>query len=74
MKRRSKHGSGCSGDIVRIYNENTSDASVIGFMCNECNYLQISRERIVKHLEIEHGFLGPSEINHYRKLKLINIR
>lgn len=71
-KVKREHGSECPGEVVRIYHENASDASVNCFMCNDCNYLQISRERILKHLEVEHGFLGPSENNHYKKLQLIS--
>lgn len=71
MKTKRDHRSDCLGDVVRIYHENSSEASVVGFMCNGCNYLQISRDRIVKHLEVEHGFLGPSENYHYKRLKLI---
>lgn len=74
MKSKNQHGQECSGEAVRIYHENVenaTDCSVLGFMCNECNYVQIGRDRMVKHLETEHGYLGPSEKNHYKKLNLL---
>lgn len=71
MKSAREHDKKCDGQAVRIYHENASDGSVFGFMCYDCNYLQIGRERMVKHLIKEHGFNEPTEAVHYRQLKLI---
>lgn len=71
MKTRVEHDKQCSGRAQKIFHEHSSDGSLIGCMCNECNYLQISTDRMLKHLETEHGYLGPSEYNHYKKFTLV---
>lgn len=68
MNSRRGHNSKCK--IVNIFEVESIDSSM-GYVCKDCNFVQISRESILKHLENEHGFLGPSE-NHYKKLKFID--
>lgn len=65
----------CNGELIDIYEANSSDGSYVGFMCNDCNYVQIKLERMIKHLTNEHGYDSPAEHQHYGKFKLFpNIR
>lgn len=63
----------CIENPINIYTTNSSDGSLVGFMCTECNYFQIKRERIFKHLENEHGFIKIEENHHYGKYTLLPI-
>lgn len=61
----------CSKQPIDIYTKNASDGSLVGFMCNECNYFQINRERVIRHLENEHGFIKTKENHHFGKHILV---
>lgn len=71
MKWRQEHDAErCSAKVVNVF-ETRDDGSLIGYMCNDCNYVQFSRRRLIEHLENEHGFQSPSEPNHFRAYKLV---
>lgn len=53
---RIKHNHGqCSKEKVQnIFEGNSLNGDLIGFICNTCHYLQVSENRIIKHIEAEH--------------------
>lgn len=74
LKTRNEHDTmECKSSVVNVF-ETRTDGSLVGFMCNDCNYLQFSRDRILKHLENEHGYEGQSEPNHFKEYKLVEGR
>lgn len=70
VKIKRNHKS-CTTVPRNIFDFNTTDGSLSGFMCRECNYLQISRERIVKHLINEHGYHDVEESVEFEKVILV---
>lgn len=70
FKNRCDHPNTCDGKLVNIYMAN-SECNIDGFMCKDCNYLQLNRSNMVKHLQYEHGFKGPEVKLHYEQLTLI---
>lgn len=63
----------CRSELVNIFRANSTDRSLVGFMCKECNYLQIELKRIIEHLTNEHAYECPAEKYHYEKLTLVSI-
>lgn len=64
MKFKCEH-SGCDGVILPIYALNSpNDTALTGYMCKECNYLQINRQRLIDHLTKQHDF-NESHVNRY---------
>ncbi|XP_031625984.1 uncharacterized protein LOC116342487 [Contarinia nasturtii] len=70
VKIKGEHSKKCSGEPLNIFRLNDNHASK-GFMCKDCNYLQIWRNNIIKHLKNEHGYMGPEENYHYEKFTLV---
>lgn len=58
-----------TGEILYVCN--SSDRSIVGFLCNECNFLQLEQKRVIDHLENDHGFECPTEKCHYEKVTLV---
>ncbi|XP_031639086.1 zinc finger and BTB domain-containing protein 41-like [Contarinia nasturtii] len=54
--RRKLDHKNCKNEPVNIYEANTKDGSLTGFICVECNYLQIQHKRMIKHLVRQHGW------------------
>lgn len=71
VNTKASHNGPCNGVPIKIYCENSTDGSATGFMCNECNYVQINRDRMVKHLKDQHDVKNPAEKRHFRKLVLV---
>lgn len=69
FKKKVSHN-GCGGQLVSIYAINSADA-LVGHICKECNYLQISRNRLIDHLKKEHEFDEADVGQHYDKVVLI---
>lgn len=63
----------CNSEPLNIFMANSPVRSTVGFMCKDCNYLQIERKRMIDHLKYEHGFECPTEKFHYEKLTLVPI-
>lgn len=61
----------CEGILFDICEANSSDGSYVGFMCNDCNYIQIKLDRMIQHLTKGHDYDLPTENHHYQKLKLL---
>lgn len=61
----------CDGKLFDICEINSFDDSYVGFMCNECNYVQVKLERMIKHLTDEHDYNTPTENRHYQKYTLL---
>lgn len=71
MKLEHKNGhKKCGRHALNVFIKNSTDASLIGYMCKDCNYVQIHLSAIEKHLTNEHGFESVHE-SQYEKLTLI---
>lgn len=55
---------------IDIFHTN-SNGPLVGFMCKDCNYLQIKHDRMMKHLKNEHAYNKPMENYHYRSYTLV---
>lgn len=69
FKNKVEHRN-CAGKAVNIFEKNSSDASLIAYMCKDCNYIQVHLSAIHKHLINEHKYAPISE-SMYEKLTLI---
>ncbi|XP_055303418.1 uncharacterized protein LOC129569044 [Sitodiplosis mosellana] len=63
----------CSGTPVSIYDENATDGSLAGYICSKCNFVQISQDRLRKHLVKQHKYHESNVIEgyHYKKVMLV---
>lgn len=61
----------CQMELDSIFNRNTSDDSLNGFICRDCNYIQISKERMVKHLVNEHKYHEVDDGIHFKLVVLV---
>lgn len=70
FKAKNQHDN-CSGEPINIFDANKlrNDDSLYAFMCKECNYTQIKRERMIKHITAEHGYSDAA--NWYEQLCLV---
>lgn len=68
---KSHHLTSCPGQPENIFHPHSSNGSLVGFMCKDCNYLQIRREQLVKHLENEHGYMDVAEQHHFGQFILV---
>lgn len=59
------------GEMVNIYDANSSDGSMMAFMCKKCNYLQVSLVQMVRHMIFEHGYPEAIQHEHFEKIMLI---
>lgn len=55
---------------IDVFHRN-SNGPLVGFMCRDCNYLQVKHTRMIKHLKNEHGYIKPMENHHYRSYTLV---
>lgn len=63
------HHKGCDAPLISIYDANDRDGALMAFLCNECNYTQINREKMIRHLMMEHEY---SDLNQrYQKVPLL---
>lgn len=69
-KRKIDH-KGCDDEPINIFDTNSCDGSLAGFMCTECNYMQIKRERMVKHLRKQHQYTEITEGIQYENVVLV---
>ncbi|XP_055308625.1 uncharacterized protein LOC129572637 [Sitodiplosis mosellana] len=69
--RKSNHGQ-CSKDTVRnIFESVSCNGDLIGSICNTCNYLQVSKERLQKHIQAEHDSYDGSYIELFSEVVLV---
>lgn len=63
----------CHNVPVSIYDANATDGSLVGFICNKCNYVQIGEDRMHTHLQEEHGYdaLDVKNGRYYKKVMLV---
>lgn len=70
FKTKNSHKD-CPGEPINVFNLNSLDASLAGYMCKDCNYLQYHFNGMRKHLINEHGYETIVESQHYEKMSLI---
>lgn len=69
---KKQHDDGkCSGKLYDICEYNSLDGSYVGFICSECNYVQIRFDRMIKHLGNQHGHDVLYEDQHYQRCTLL---
>lgn len=64
FKQKSSHAKCGTTHFKTIFELNGSNETIDGFMCKECNYLQIDRDRLVKHLTSQHDY-NSNEVDQY---------
>lgn len=74
LKTKSEHDTKvCKQSVVKVF-ETKEDGSLVGFMCNDCNYFQFSRGRILKHLVNEHGFQNPTQSHQFQEWVVVKTK
>lgn len=68
LKAKSHHKN-CNGNPTNIFEVNASDGSLMCFMCKDCNYTQISRDRMIKHQIMEHKNSGDER--YFEKITMV---
>lgn len=71
FKQKSSHEKCGTKHFQTIYERNGSNDNIDGFMCKECNYLQIDRDRLVKHLTSQHDYISSEVDQYYEKVTLL---
>lgn len=59
----------CKNSIENVVQ--TKENTLVGFMCNDCNYFQFSSDRLIAHLKNQHGFEKPIEPNNFKEFVLV---
>lgn len=73
LKTKNEHrNKTCNGTVTNVFKPK-ENGSLVGFMCNECNYFQFSHDRLVDHLKNQHGFENPSEPHHFVEFDVVKI-
>lgn len=54
MIRKINHGNCSKEKVENIFDNNSSGSDLHAYICNTCNFLQISEQQLVKHLSNEH--------------------
>lgn len=71
MVRKANHGQ-CAKELVQcIFDVDSSNDNITGYMCNTCNYLQISKKRLIQHIETEHNSFDSSHNELYSRVILV---
>ncbi|XP_055305958.1 uncharacterized protein LOC129570398 isoform X2 [Sitodiplosis mosellana] len=75
LSMKAKH-EGCSKTFVKhIFASQTNNCALKGYICKLCNFLQINKDNLVKHLVNEHGSTSYEINKHSKKVTLIpNLR
>lgn len=71
FKQKIEHINCSTPHFKSIFDTNESEGGLYGFMCKECNYLQIAKNQLVKHLSRHHLYSLPEIEQHYEKVTLI---
>lgn len=71
MIRKINHGKCLKDKVQHIFETNSTNDDLIGFICNTCNYLQVAEQRIIKHLETEHDSLNDSSSELFSRVILV---
>lgn len=71
FEQQQHHDKECPGKPANIFHLNSPTGILAGFLCKDCNYLQIHREQLVNHLKNEHGYVDPREHYHYNQFTLV---
>lgn len=61
----------CDSKAANIFDANSTDGTLMAYMCNKCNYVQIGRKRMENHLKNQHGRDRAIEERHFQKVMLI---
>lgn len=61
----------CPEKLVSVFEKNSSDGSLMAFICIRCNYMQIDSNRMVKHMVNEHGYEEAAAHQYSEKVMLI---
>lgn len=70
IDNKRDHSKAC-GDVLSIFASNSEDGSLKGYMCKDCNFLQINNDKMIDHMETEHGYLGPTETVQFERVILV---
>ncbi|XP_055311945.1 zinc finger protein 37-like [Sitodiplosis mosellana] len=74
FKQKTSHSNCGTEHFTSIYDlskSNESNGALEGYICAECNYLQIGEEQLMNHLTSQHGYGMRGIDKHYEKVTLI---
>lgn len=71
MAKKANHGQCSKNKVQTTFEEDESNGDLIGYICNTCNYLQIGKHRLDKHLMDEHDSYDDSYIDHCSRIVLV---
>lgn len=71
FKQKCAHSKCKPQQFVSIYELNGSSGALEGYMCKDCNYLQIGKSQLEKHLSSQHNYNLSEMDEHYEKVTLI---
>lgn len=54
-----------------VFDSSSNDGTLSGFMCSQCNYLQVNRLQIRNHLVKEHGFASHEAENYIESVTFV---
>lgn len=69
-RKLTKHAN-CTGEVTSVIDSNSSNGTLIAFMCTDCNYMQFHLSSIEKHLLNEHKCRLIAEGRQYEKVMLM---
>lgn len=67
------HTSSCKNHTKKLFDYDFVNGLLSAFMCTTCNYVQIRKENIRKHLVNSHDYSDASLEKYYQKIDLISI-
>lgn len=71
IKQKNEHRN-CRQQVIKnVFELSSSTGDLSGFICKECNYFQINRSQILKHLVKEHGIGERGSVEHIELVNLI---
>lgn len=69
-RKVKKHGD-CTGQVINIFDFNSSNGTLTAFMCLDCNHMQFHLSAIEAHLYNEHEYHSIAQGKQYEKVILL---
>lgn len=71
FKHQNEHKKCAQKNIKTIFELDSNDGALNGYMCKHCNYIQINRSRLIEHLVNEHKFRKNQSAQHIKQVPLV---
>lgn len=71
LKTKTQHKDmPCESSVVNLC-ETQKDGNTVGYMCNDCNYFQFSRDRLLLHAQNEHGYEAECAPDQFKAIAIV---